>query len=127
VVRLDEAGAREELHDHAGGDDGLYAQFHQGAAVGREDHPEIVEGVTVAHGNRAVEGNFRHDEVDDEDYARPDEAFIEADASTGGLHLRHDEADRPEEVQESPGHCVVSPLVSSSLLVPMDWRSPRPS
>ena len=44
-VDVDEVGAGEELEDHAGGDDGGDAEFHEGAAVTRQHHAEPIHGV----------------------------------------------------------------------------------
>ena len=71
VVDLDDLGARQELHDHAGRDDRRDAQLHQRAAVGGEDDAHPVERVGRLGGLDAVERDLAADEEDEQRDRRP--------------------------------------------------------
>ena len=65
-IDLDQVRAREELHDHAGGDNGGDAELHEGATVGGENDTHPVEGVGGVGGHDAVQGDLGADEEDEE-------------------------------------------------------------
>lgn len=70
-VNLDEVRAREELHDHAGGDDGGDTEFHESAAVRGENDTHPVERVGGVRGHDAVERDLGADEEDEESDGGP--------------------------------------------------------
>mmetsp|Transcript_72030 Transcript_72030/g.201041 ORF Transcript_72030/g.201041 Transcript_72030/m.201041 type:complete len:317 (-) Transcript_72030:255-1205(-) len=55
LVHVDDAAARQQLHDHARGDDRRDAELHQAATVGRQNHPHPVEGVRGLRCHDAVQ------------------------------------------------------------------------
>lgn len=45
VVDLDQVGTSQQLHEHAGGNNGGNTEFHQGSTVGGENGTHPVEGI----------------------------------------------------------------------------------
>lgn len=57
-VNIDEISACQKLHNHAGGDNGAYSEFHESAPIGGEDDTHPIEWVRRVGGHDAVEGNL---------------------------------------------------------------------
>mmetsp|Transcript_81 Transcript_81/g.192 ORF Transcript_81/g.192 Transcript_81/m.192 type:complete len:411 (-) Transcript_81:116-1348(-) len=104
VVDLDDATARQELHDQAGRDDGRDAQLHEGAAVGGQDDAHPVEGVGRLGGLDAVDGDLAAHQEDEQGDGRPQHFFTERDLAIGrghlGQHAHHgtDQVEKPHDV-----------------------------
>jgi hypothetical protein len=78
LVDADDLGAREELHDHAGGDEWPNAQLHEGASVGGHDHSEPVEWVSVVGAEGTEDGYLRANDIEEDDDGSPYELIVEA-------------------------------------------------
>ena len=57
-VDIDEVCACQKLHNHAGGNDGAYSQFHESASIRGQDDTHPIEWVGRVGGHDAVEGNL---------------------------------------------------------------------
>mmetsp|Transcript_91751 Transcript_91751/g.165686 ORF Transcript_91751/g.165686 Transcript_91751/m.165686 type:complete len:298 (-) Transcript_91751:27-920(-) len=90
LVDVDELGARQQLHDHAGGHNGGDAKLHERATVGGEDDPHPVEGVRRLVLGNAVQGDLAAHQEDEEGDASPQDLLAERDPPLGGGHFRED-------------------------------------
>ena len=91
-IDLDEIGAGEELHDHAGSDDGGDAEFHEGSSVGGEDDPHPVQRIRGVGGHDPVQRHLGAHEEDEERDRRPCHFLVER-------HLRDNTLDSAFDCQ----------------------------
>lgn len=99
-VDVDEVGAREELENHARGDDGRDTQLHQRSPVTRHHHAQPVERVRRVGGHDAVQRHLAHDQEDEQREARPYQAVVEGDLALGQRDLGHERDEGLDEVEE---------------------------
>jgi hypothetical protein len=77
LVDFDDLGTCEQLHDHAGSDDGGYSKLHKGSLIRGKDYPKPIEGVGSFLLNHTVKRDLAADKIDEKSDGSPNELVIE--------------------------------------------------